>query len=192
MKFKEYLMPTLLFSQVCQEGTYIVEALSDVSGCSVYLPDIIIEIEATDPIISIEERIPNTNCGNSFANGSVEVSVDNSADLSLYTFNWYEGNGTTTPLGTTIGNVSGNNGEIANELTGGSYTVEAFNNATQLLNDPNFHFKRQSNSDFSANKFLSYFPQLQDVIFNDSEATVTSVFENGILADTSDYTFRMV
>jgi len=172
-----------------QEGTYIVEALSDVSGCSVYLPDIIIEIEATDPIISIEERIPNTNCGNSFANGSVEVSVDNSADLSLYTFNWYEGNGTTTPLGTTIGNVSGNNGEIANELTGGSYTVEAFNNATQCSTIQTFTL--------NDNPIVISVPTSSLVIspitrcdFNDSEATVTSVFENGILADTSDYTFE--
>ncbi|WMN11745.1 gliding motility-associated C-terminal domain-containing protein [Marivirga salinae] len=172
-----------------QEGTYIVEALSDVSGCSVYLADIIIEIEATDPVVGIEERIPNTNCENPLANGSLEVNVDNGADASFFTFNWYEGTDTTTPLGTSIGSTSGTNGEIATGLVGGSYTVEVFNDSTQCSTIRTFTINDNPTVISVPTSDLDISPITRCDI-NDSEATITNVYENGNVADMNDYTFE--
>ncbi|ADR23121.1 hypothetical protein MATR_30300 [Marivirga tractuosa] len=177
-----------IFSNLGQ-GTYIVEAFSDFSGCSVYLLDIEIELEVSDPVITDAVTQPNTNCDITSANGSIEISIDNQASPSLYTFNWYEGTDTSTPLGTTIGSTAGVNGERADSLIGGSYTVEVFNDSTQCSTLRTFSI--------NDNPVIVSIPNAEIDITaitrcdtTNSEVTINNVFENGVAADINDFTFE--
>ncbi|WP_375578885.1 gliding motility-associated C-terminal domain-containing protein [Marivirga tractuosa] len=171
------------------DGNYIIEAISipALGSCSVYT-FAEVELEVTDPIVNVVNRIPNTNCEDPFANGSIEVSVDNGSDASFFTFNWFEGNDTSTPLGTNIGSTSGTNGEIAEGLIGGSYTVEVTNDSTEcstirtfsIVDNPVVVSIPSSDIEIS---------NITRCDINDSEVTITNVYENGIVADMSDYTF---
>jgi uncharacterized protein (DUF2141 family) len=176
-----------------EPGTYIVEALSDAAlgGCSVYTnpPEIEIEIDSEDPIINIENRIPNTNCDNMFANGELEINIDNGALASDYNIFWYEGTDTSTPLGTTIGSTAGTNGEIATGLIGGSYTVEVFNDSTQcstirtfsLVDNPTIVSIPSADIDITS---------ITRCDIDNSEVTVNNVYENGVAANINDFDFE--
>ncbi|MBK6263844.1 gliding motility-associated C-terminal domain-containing protein [Marivirga sp. S37H4] len=171
-------------------GNYIIEALADatLNNCSVY-SFAEIELDATDPIVNIASKLPDTNCTNALANGSLEVSIDNGASPSLYTINWFEGNDTTIPLGTNIGSTAGTNEEIAADLIGGNYTVEVINNATQCSTIRTFSVADNPVvvSVPSGDLDISSITRC-DII--DSEATITNVYENGNVANMSDYTFE--
>lgn len=171
------------------EGTYIIEALSNFSGCSVYLLDAIIDLEATDPVITGNSFEPNTNCDVSVANGSIEISLDNETSPLSYTINWYEGTDTNVPLGTNIGSTGGVNGEQAVGLIGGSYTVEVFNNSTQCSSTKTFSINDNPVVVSIPSSELETSPITRCDI-NDSEATISNVYENGVVADINDYTFE--
>ncbi|SMG29143.1 gliding motility-associated C-terminal domain-containing protein [Marivirga sericea] len=172
------------------EGNYTVEALSTpaLGSCSVY-SFAEIELDATDPIVNIISRVPNTHCTNSLANGSLEVSIDNGASPSLYRINWYEGTDTSTPLGTNVGTAAGVNGEIANGVFGGSYTVEVFNEATECSTIRTFSIVDNPIIVSIPSSELDISP-ITRCDFNDSEVTVNNVYENGIVADKNDYIFE--
>ncbi|WKV10629.1 gliding motility-associated C-terminal domain-containing protein [Marivirga harenae] len=172
------------------DGDYIIEARADASlnNCSVY-SFAEIELDATDPVVNVISNIPNTNCSNPLANGSLELNIDNGASPSFYTINWYEGNDTTTPLGTNIGNTAGTNGEIATDLIGGSYTVEVFNDSTQCSTIRTFSI----NDNPVAISVPSSDLEISNITrcdINDSEATITNVYENGVVGDINNYTFE--
>lgn len=172
-----------------QEGTYIVEAFSNFSGCSVFLVDAIIDLEATDPVVDLEVTAPNTNCDVAFANGSVEISIDNQASPSFYTINWYEGTDTSTPLGTTIGNTDGTNGERAIGLTGGSYTVEVINDSTQCSTIRTFSINDNPVVISVPSSALQISPVTR-CDGDNGEALITDILQNGNSANLSDFTFQ--
>jgi len=172
------------------EGTYIIEALSDVSGCSVYLPDAIIDLEATDPVISNVTRQPNTNCSVVTANGSITIEIDNGADPADYTINWFEGDDTSEALGTnTSGVAAGANGEIATNLTGGEYTVEVINDITECSIIRTYSIVDNPTVVSVATADIQISPITQCDV-NDSEVTIVEVNENGSPANIADYTFE--
>jgi len=172
-----------------EEGNYIIEALSDFSGCSVYLLDAIIELEATDPVITGNTSSPNTNCDISAANGSIEIEIDNQASPLLYTFNWYEGTDTSIPLGTTIGSTAGSNGEQAINLIGGSYTVEVINNSTQCSSLRTFSINDNPVVVSIPSTDLEISPITRCDI-NNSSAAIRNIYENGSVTNLSNYTFE--
>ncbi len=63
-------------------------------------------------------------------NGTITISIDGGAVPTNYTIAWFEGNGTTTPLGTaTTGTTTANN-TVAQNLPAGIYTVQVTDNTT--------------------------------------------------------------
>lgn len=91
---------------------------------------VLVEIEqiVTFPSIAAAQIDANTNCVGSTANGQIEIDVDGAAPETNYSFAWFEGPTTASPvLGTgTTGVVTGN-GEVATNLPAGTYTVEVTN-----------------------------------------------------------------
>jgi gliding motility-associated-like protein len=182
--------PTYTFINL-SSGTYTIEARADASldNCSVY-SFAEVELDAEDPIIDLVNRVPNTNCSPLLANGSIEIGIDSGADPNLYTINWYEGNDTSAdPLGTNVGITAGINGEIASALIGGNYTVEVINIATQCSSVRTIRFVDNPTVVSIPSNELDLSPVTRCDIDN-SSATVNNVFENGILASISDYTFE--
>ncbi len=74
--------------------------------------------------------VDNTNCTGVMQNGTITISIDGGAVPTNYTIAWFEGNGTTTPLGTaTTGTTTANN-TVAQNLPAGIYTVQVTDNTT--------------------------------------------------------------
>jgi len=172
------------------DGEYTIEAISSPSlgSCSVF-SFAEVELDVDDPIVNAVSKVPNTNCDITTANGSIEIDIDNGASPSFYTISWYEGNDTSTPLGTNIGTIAGTNGEIATDLIGGNYTVEVLTDSTQCSTIKTFSIVD--------NPVVVSIPtsdlEISSVTrcdTNNSEATVTNVYENGVVANMGDYTFE--
>src|SRR5690606_32566428 len=68
--------------------------------------------------------VNNTNCSGVTPTGSITININGAAPATgQYNVEWFEGNGTTTPLGTTVGSVTGTSNITAEGLSGGTYTV---------------------------------------------------------------------
>lgn len=171
-------------------GKYTIQALADATlgNCSVY-SFATIELDATDPVINAISRVANTNCDPAFANGSIEVGIDNGASPSLYTISWFEGDDISTALGTNIGSTSGTNGEIATSLIGGSYTVRVLNNATQCSSTRTFRIVDNPIVVSIPSNDLIISPVTRCDI-NNGAANINNVYENGIVANMANYTFE--
>ena len=91
---------------------------------------LLVEIEqiVSFPSIVASQIDANTNCTGSTANGLIEINIDGVAPETNYSFAWFEGPSTASPLlGTGTSGVVVGNGEIANNLPVGIYTVEVTN-----------------------------------------------------------------
>ncbi|WMN06136.1 gliding motility-associated C-terminal domain-containing protein [Marivirga arenosa] len=170
------------------EGNYIIEAINDLTGCSVFYTETVGR-NSVDPTFSIEERIPNTNCEASFANGSLELNIDNGANPNDYNIFWYEGTDTSTPLGTNIGTTAGINGEIATGLIGGNYTVEVINDFTKCSTIRTFSLVDNPTIVSIPASEIEIDPiTLCDT--NNSRVVINNIFENSVVGDLNDYNFE--
>lgn len=174
------------------DGTYTIEALADATlgNCSIY-SFAEIELDATDPVITEIDNQPNVNCSVGSATGSIEISIDGGAPATDYTITWYEGNDTSTTLGTTAtaATTAGVNGEIVQNLIGGTYTVEIVNNATQCSNTATFGVIDNPTIVTIASADLLTSPITRCDI-NNSDATIANVSENGTPGNMADYSFE--
>ena len=76
------------------------------------------------PLVAAATTINNTNCTGATPNGSITINVDGVAPAAgQFNVQWFEGNGTTTALGTTVGSVTGVSNKTAQALSAGTYTV---------------------------------------------------------------------
>ncbi|MEJ7646246.1 MAG: gliding motility-associated C-terminal domain-containing protein [Chryseolinea sp.] len=72
----------------------------------------------------------NTQCSGT-PSGFITIQIDGGINpVTDYIIDWFEGNGTATPLGTTVGSTSGVNKETAQSLSSGAYTVRIRDNST--------------------------------------------------------------
>ena len=116
-------------------GTYYVEAENINTDCVSDKVPFTINDNRVIPNLQLAQTLPDTTCvGSLVPSGEVTASVilpgggtGNPAD---YTFTWYEGVGTGTPI--TVGAVDGAavNGEMYEQLPAGIYTVEVEDNVT--------------------------------------------------------------
>ena len=113
-------------------GTYYAKAINKVSMCSTSgLVEFSIQDNSVNTVdVSLASFVIPTQCLKPInITGSLEaIASGNSA--SGYTYTWYEGQST---AGTQLdpGNIAGANGEIAQGLAAGFYTLEVLNNTTQ-------------------------------------------------------------
>jgi hypothetical protein len=170
-------------------GSYTIEALSLSDNCPVY-SFAEITLESTDPVVNELISTPNINCSVAAATGTIEIAIDGGLDPSLYSINWYEGNDIAAPiLGTTTGSAAGINGEIAENLIGGNYTVEVINIITQCSTTATYGINDNPTIvTINASDLLVASITRCDVI--NSEATVLNIYENGTTANLGDYTFE--
>ncbi|MDN5202484.1 gliding motility-associated C-terminal domain-containing protein [Fulvivirgaceae bacterium BMA10] len=114
------------------DGTYYVQATDNVSGC--ISPQVQFEIMdvSEPPVVVMVEDAPNTICDivTYTPNGQLSASVTEGAVPGItagYTFEWFIGqNSTTVPL--PVGQVAGADGQIAQDLAPGYYTVRVTDN----------------------------------------------------------------
>lgn len=83
------------------------------------------------PVFTASTVVPNVNCAGASGTGRIELTLTSpTSGPAGYTFDWFEGTGTGTPLGTaTSGIESGINGENAINLTAGKYSVVVTKNS---------------------------------------------------------------
>ncbi|MEO5603584.1 MAG: gliding motility-associated C-terminal domain-containing protein [Cyclobacteriaceae bacterium] len=80
------------------------------------------------PSIVATQIDANTNCSGATANGQIQIDVDGPTPETNYSFVWFEGPNTASPvLGTGTTGTVGGIGEIASNLPVGVYTVEVTN-----------------------------------------------------------------
>ncbi|MGI9542301.1 MAG: gliding motility-associated C-terminal domain-containing protein, partial [Cyclobacteriaceae bacterium] len=78
-------------------------------------------------LVVISSNTPNSNCSGT-GNGQLDIDIDSGGNPADYTIEWFEGNTMGVPLGTTVGVTGGVNGEQAQQLTAGFYTVRVTDN----------------------------------------------------------------
>lgn len=78
----------------------------------------------TNPVVTANQVNANTDC--SGGSGSIELIVDNGASPANYTFEWFEGPSTSSPVLTT--GIIGGSGQVVSSLPGGTYTVRVTKN----------------------------------------------------------------
>jgi len=173
-------------------GTYTIEAIETdpaLSNCSVFL---IVEVglDATDPVLVESQNNDNVNCSLAQANGRIEVDIDAGTSPANYTINWFEGADTSAPpLGTTTGITTGVNGEIADNLIAGTYTVEVSNNATLCSSVATYVIVDNPPTTTITDADLTLTPQIS-CSTPDGSAEVTVVRTNGTADILGNYTFE--
>jgi hypothetical protein len=148
----------------------------------------------TNPTIASSAQNSNTNCTGAIAsNGLVTVSIDGGATPMNYNIKWFEGSTTSSPaLGTTTGTTSGVNGETAQNLKGGTYTVQVTNTtgtSTGCLSTASFLVLDNTPTISLASADLTITPQTLCSASNGS-AKVNSISENGTSVGLVNYTFN--
>ncbi|MDH5250489.1 MAG: gliding motility-associated C-terminal domain-containing protein [Cyclobacteriaceae bacterium] len=111
-------------------GNYFVQAINATTNCKSPITTFAINDTHVIPAVTLFASVSNTNCSVT-PNGSITIEINGGADpVTDFTIDWFEGNGTTTPLGTTVGTTGGVNNEIAQAISGGTYTVRVRDNIT--------------------------------------------------------------
>ena len=113
-------------------GKYFVQPVNKTSNCSTgELIEInILDKTATTVSVTLTGFVTPTECLKpSNTQGEFEV-LGAGTSASGYTYRWFAGNSTTDPL-LSGPNIGGPNGEIAQNLISGVYTIEVTNNTTQ-------------------------------------------------------------
>ncbi|MTI21971.1 hypothetical protein E1176_13140 [Fulvivirga sp. RKSG066] len=169
-------------------GNYTIEALADASlgNCTV-LVVAEVDLVATDPVLAQTSVSPNVNCSGATGTGAIEVEVDGGANPANFTFNWYEGSDTSAdPLGTTTGTTAGVNGEIADDLVAGTYTVAVLNIATQCSAIATYSVVANPTTVSIASADLSITPW-SSCTADLGAAEITNILENGSNGNLIDY-----
>ena len=115
-------------------GTYFVQATSTSTGCATSLVPFEIQDLTQVPVVVKTLDAPNTVCDmvNFSPNGQLSASITEGMTTGMtagYTFDWFTGQNNTDPADALpAGNITGGNGEIAQNLTPGFYTVRVTDN----------------------------------------------------------------
>jgi len=174
-------------------GNYFVRATNTTTNCKSPVTAFTISDTHVNPAITAATTTNNTNCSGVTANGLITINVGGVVPAAgQYNIEWFEGNGTTTVLGTTVGSVSGVSNETAQGLPAGSYTVRV----TDLVTPDNgcSTTKTFTITDTPAvvtidNPDIVLTPQSNCSPLNGS-ATVNEITVNGVgIGNTTGYTF---
>ena len=105
-------------------GTYFVKATNTTTNCSSAITTFTINDTHVNPAVTAATTVNNTNCTGATPNGSITINIGGVAPVAgQHNIEWFEGNGTTVTLGTTVGSVAGAVNQTAQNLKAGSYTV---------------------------------------------------------------------
>ncbi len=146
----------------------------------------------TDPVVTATTNLPNINCVGATGTGQLIVSADG-ASPNDYTFEWFNGNGVTSPPLASVGV----NGEQVDNLIEGPYTVRVTNNTAT------------STGCFSVNTFviqpnptaitvaasglttvdLASCDLATGNVLNNGTAAITAINENGSAGNLANYLF---
>ena len=178
-------------------GSYSFEAVctgpagNNLVGCKSVPFKADIKQSTTNPVIAAAAQNSNTNCTGVIAsNGLITVSLDGGANPLNYNIKWFEGANTSSPaLGTTTGTTSGVNGETAQNLKGGTYTVQATVTSTGCVSTSTFTIFDNPPTISLSSADLTTTPQTLCNLSNGS-AKVNSISENGTAVGLANYTFQ--
>jgi hypothetical protein len=120
-------------------GTYTAYAIPvhpSLSPCPSLPVTVTIEDKSVNPIVQGPGAIPiNTYCGGGVdGRAEITVTVDGGAPAADYSFDWFEGKDTSSPVLGTATTASAPTGIKAENLPGGFYTVMVTDNFTQCKN----------------------------------------------------------
>ena len=184
-------------SNTLTPGFYNLVAISSnplTAGCrSVPL---VVEVEhvVSYPSIVATQISSNTNCSGATANGSIELNIDGASPETNYSFTWFEGPSSSSPvLGTNTTGATGGAGEIATNLPAGVYTVSVTNttaSSTGCASIATFQVFDNPPVISIAAADLS----ITDVTLcsnpNGAAVLVNSISEGAAAGNLADYTFR--
>ena len=117
---------------VLPAGKYYVRPVNSSSNCTTTE---LVEVEVRDKsqntvTVALVDFVTPTTCLKPVnIEGQFEALADGNSTTG-YTYNWYVGQSIAGPL-LTGANIAGTNGEVAQQLTSGFYTIEVTNNSTQ-------------------------------------------------------------
>lgn len=171
-------------------ATCIGPAGNNLVGCKSVPFEATIKQSVANPSIAKTSQNVNTNCSGVASNGAITVSIDGGASPLNYTFKWFEGSDVSAPsLGTTTGTSGGVNGETAQNIKGGTYTVQVTNNATGCFQTGSYAIFDNPPTISLSSANLTVTPQTLCNTSNGS-AQVNSVNENGATVGLANYTFQ--
>lgn len=175
------------------DGNYYVQAVQDGTSCQSVPTALNIADTSTPPALA-ETIVNNTNCTDNGAIdpiGSIAIDINTGADPAGFSIAWFEGSGTAgSTLGTTVGSVTGANGESVEALSKGFYTVEV--TATASPNNRCVTTEVYEITDTPATISVSTKIDVTDntnCVPLNGTATVTAVIVDGIDQPVTDYTF---
>lgn len=174
-------------------GTYFVRGTKVAganpgSGCSTAPFRVDIKDIHVDPVIPAATVNPDVFCAGGAGAGSITLLA--SSPLN-FTYSWFAGNDIT---GTPVTSVSGVNGEIAQNLQEGAYTVQVRETATNCTSIS--HYTIANNpliAAFDATGFAAPAITSCDITSGqplNGSATVSSIRENGAAQPLTNYTFQ--
>ena len=111
-------------------GSYFVQATNTTTNCKSPITNFVINDTHANPVVTLLSSLDNTHCTGMAPNGTMTIQINGGAPVADFTIEWFEGNGTSTPLGTTVGTTGGVNNETAQAIVGGTYTVRVTDNVT--------------------------------------------------------------
>jgi len=184
-------------SSTLTPGPYTLVAVSNnilTPGCkSVPIDTAIIQIKK-DPVIGAAAVNANTNCTGITANGKVSLSISApTTDPNDYDFNWFSGTDITgSPLAPSM--IGGVNGEIAQNLAPGFYTVHITKKLGTGANsgcDTTATYQIFDNPPIIsiASTDISTTDVTLCTVPNGGSATIAFVEENGVQVAVAGYTF---
>ncbi|UXX78924.1 gliding motility-associated C-terminal domain-containing protein [Reichenbachiella carrageenanivorans] len=178
-----------------EEGDYKVVIENDASTCSSSEFYFTIEDQSVDPTIDFTVNAVDTFCGDPVTeggNGSITATVQGGAPIGDYTYEWFYGAQTTTPLDNTqiASYVAGATDNIATGLPQGTYTLRVTDNT-----DPNNTCQTTSEFVLTEDQPVVSISASEYTLTdktncsNDGSFEITDVLEDGIAQGLADYTF---
>ncbi len=157
------------------------------SGCSTPPFEVDIKDLHVDPIIAAATLNPDVNCAGGAGAGKIAI---NEATPLNYTYLWFTGDDIS---GTPVLSVGGVNGEIAQALQEGDYTVQVRTNATNCTSVESYTISNNPTivsfdpAGFTAPAVTTC--NLATGVPSNGTATVISILENNISQPLTNYTF---
>src|SRR5690606_19217891 len=112
-------------------GNYFVQATNLTTSCKSPVTPFTIDDTHVNPAVTAATIVNNTNCTGAAPNGSVTINIGGVAPVAgQFNVEWFEGTGTATALGTTVGSLVGTSNITAQGLSAGTYTVRVTDLAT--------------------------------------------------------------
>ncbi len=176
-----------------EPGSYTIVAISNnliTAGCKAYLPLIVIEQITTTPVIAATSIDANTNCTGATSSGRIELDIDAGGNPTDYSFAWFQGPTTASPV-LPPANIGGN-GELAQNLAPGQYTVEVTKTSGTSLGCSSVATFTIFNNPpvMSIASTDIQIDQLTRCDVNNALVTIMTVTENTIAQPFGNYTFE--